>query len=147
MGITSDTISPSQGSRKRSKRLGRGNASQKGTMSGRGMKGQRARSGGKAGIAKRAFRARLQKIKKLRGFKSIATPKNTVTLFVIDRISKDNDVVTPFYLEEKGVIAQASHGVKVVATGEIKKKIKLEGCSVSKKAVESIEKAGGSVVL
>jgi len=145
MVINLHTIKPAHGSRKRSKRVGRGNASQKGTTAGRGMKGQKARSGGKKGLAVKGFKKSFQKVPKVRGFRSQKPKKQTVTLSILERIAKNGDVVTPRYLNKKGVIDNSQSGVKVVATGELKKKITLSGCVASKKAVEAIEKAGGKL--
>jgi len=50
-------------------------------------------------------------------------------------------------LKARGLIGNVGFGVKVVATGEIKKSITLQGCLASKKAVELIEKAGGKVIV
>ena len=96
-GMTSGlhTIKPAKGSHKRSKRLGRGNGSQKGTTAGRGMKGQRARSGGKRRGAIRAFKDALQKVPKLRGFKRQSPAVAIVNLSVLNEHFKDNDKVAP----------------------------------------------------
>lgn len=143
--IQANTVQSTKDAKRKKKRVGRGNASQKGTTAGRGMKGQRARSGGKSKTAIRGFRAALQKVPKLRGFNSIKAKKETVTLETLSRICADGEVVTPFTLEEKGVIASADNGVKVVATGAIDKKVNLSGCHVSKGAADAITKVGGSV--
>ena len=145
MNLSPHTIKATKGSHRRKKRVGRGNASQKGTTAGRGTKGQKARSGGKSGRARLGFKQSLQKIPKLRGFKSMRPKKEVVTLSTLEKIVTSGDVVTPAYLDKKGVIDKPRFGVKVVATGEIKKKITLKGCLASKKAVELIEKAGGKL--
>jgi large subunit ribosomal protein L15 len=140
------TIKSPKGSRKKSKRVGRGNSSQKGTTAGRGMKGQRARSGGKSRGAIRAFKSSLQKVPKLRGFKSITPAKEVVTLSTLDRVATEGATVNPAFLKNKGVIRDTKNGVKILATGEISKKVNVVGCLASKKAVEAIEKAGGTLV-
>lgn len=145
MALTPATIKPSKGAKKTNKRLGRGNASGKGTYSARGLKGQRSRSGGKSGNQLRGFKSSLQKVPKLRGFKSITPKKQTVTLFTLDRIATEKDVVSPAFLEKKGIIKKAGVGVKIVATGEITKKLQIKDCLLSKGALEKIEKAGGKV--
>ncbi len=145
MSLNASTIKPNKGAKKTSKRVGRGNASGKGTTAARGMKGQKARSGGKSGTARRGFKQSLQKVPKLRGFKSHVPKKETVTLRLLEKITKDGDTVTPYFLKEKGAISRPKNGVKIVATGELKKKLKVEGCLASKKAVEAIEKAGGNL--
>lgn len=145
MSLTPSTIKPARGSHRFTKRVGRGNASGRGTYSGRGGKGQTARSGGKSRRRIRAFKSALLKVPKLRGFKSLKPKRETVTLASLDRVAKENEVVTPRLLKERGLIGHAGLGIKVVATGEIKKKIVLQGCFASKRAVELIEKAGGTV--
>lgn len=145
MTLTPSTIKPARGSHRFTKRVGRGNASGRGTYSGRGGKGQTARSGGKSRRRIRAFKSALLKVPKLRGFKSLKPKRETVTLSSLDRVAAENEAVTPQLLKERGLIGNPNFGVKVVATGEIKKKITLSGCFASKKAVELIEKAGGQI--
>jgi len=142
--LTPGTIKPSQ-KRHKSKRVGRGNGSGKGTYSARGMKGQRARSGGKKGLERLGFKESLQKVPKLRGFKSLTAKKELVTLFTLERIAQEGQTITPTFLNKKGVIGQPQNGVKIVATGELKKKLEIKGCLASKKAIEMIEKAGGVI--
>ncbi|MFZ2189939.1 MAG: 50S ribosomal protein L15 [Candidatus Magasanikiibacteriota bacterium] len=146
MVLTASTIKPGTGIKRRGKRVGRGNASGKGTYSARGLKGQRSRSGGKSRTQIRAFRASLLKVPKLRGFKSMYSKKETVTLSTLERIVKEGDLVTPRYLDKKGVINRPVNGVKIVARGELKKKVTIKSCLASKKAVELIEKSGSKIV-
>lgn len=145
MGLSPNTIKAATGSRRTSKRVGRGNSSQKGTYSSRGMKGQRSRSGGKSGTALRGVRASLRKVPKLRGFNSMAKRKETVTLATLERVTKDGDTVTPWSLNKIGVVDKPENGVKIVARGELKKKLTIKNCLASKGALEAIEKAGGSL--
>lgn len=70
----------------------------------------------------------------------------TVTLSVLNRIAKDGMPVTPAMLKEKGVIGNTRLPIKIVATGTLDKKVAVTGCLASKKAVELIEKAGGTIV-
>ncbi len=144
MTISANTIN-SRVARKKSKRVGRGNSSQKGTTAARGMNGQKSRSGGKSGTARLGMKQSLLKIPKNRGFTSIKPKKKTVTLSTLIRIAGD-ETITPHFLEKKGVISQASFGVKIVGAGAIDKKINIKDCSVSKGATEAIKSAGGSVV-
>lgn len=145
MALTPATIKSADGARKRSRRYGRGNSSGRGTYSGRGGKGQTARSGGKSRTSIRALKPYLQKIPKLRGFKSIYPKDETITLQTLERTAKEGDRITPAYLAEKKLIANPLNGAKIVATGELKKKLDISGIPASKKAVEMIEKAGGTV--
>lgn len=134
------------GSRKKSKRVGRGNGSQKGTTAARGMKGQTARSGGKSRTAVRAFREAMLKVPKLRGFKSLESKKEVVTLHTLNKITKDGDFVSPNFLKRKGVISSSQNGVKILSTGKLTKKITIKGCLASKSAIEAVEKAGGTLI-
>lgn len=138
-------LKPSKNSQKRRKRVGRGNASGKGTYSTRGLKGQRSRSGGKSGLKLKGLKQNLLNIPKVRGFKSGRQPKLEIHLSQLNTVCMDGDVVTPTFLKEKGLIKTIRYGVKVLANGELKKKITLEACSFSQSAREQIEKAGGSV--
>ncbi|MFA7314940.1 MAG: 50S ribosomal protein L15 [Candidatus Magasanikbacteria bacterium] len=144
------TLSPSTLSSKRVKknvkRLGRGNASGKGSYSTRGIKGQRARSGGTRGIMRRAFKAQLQKVPKLRGFKSQAFKPETVTLAQLQKFAVEGTEVTPFFLKKLRVIRSTKKGAKIVAGGELTKKITIKNCLATKKAVEMIEKVGGKFI-
>lgn len=144
MTLTPATIS-SKRIKKNVKRVGRGNGSGKGTYSGRGGKGQRARSGGKKGLLKKAFKAQLQKIPKVRGFHTIAIKPETVSLTTLNRLAESGVEITPFYLKQKGVIKDARNGAKIVATGTLTKKITVKNCFASKSAINAIEKAGGTL--
>ena len=146
MALSAHTISAKKGSQKKTKRLGRGNSSGKGTYAAKGLKGQRARSGGRAGLARLGFKQALQKVPKLRGFVSPNAKAESVTLFTLNRICIDGDAVTPRFLKNKGVISGTKSGVKIVATGEITKKITVKGCALSKTAGEMITKAGGTII-
>lgn len=145
MGLAPNTIKPPRGARHTSKRLGRGNSSGKGTSSGRGTKGQKARSGGKRGTDRLGFKPSLQKIPKLRGFRSAQPKKQTITLATLERIVSGDSVITPQLLKQKGVISRPEYGVKILASGQLTKKVTVNGCVASKKAMEAIEKAGGSL--
>lgn len=146
MSITAHTIKPAKGSTKKVRRLGRGNASGRGNYSGHGGKGQTARSGGGSRSRMRVFKQQLLKVPKLRGFKSLVPKKETVTLSSINRIAKEGETITPKILKLRGVIGRPQNGVKIVASGELNKKITLLGCLASKKAVEMIEKNGSKIV-
>ncbi len=142
MTFGANNLQPKRGAFKTSKRVGRGNASQKGTTAGKGMKGQKARSGA-SGLSRVGFRQSLLKVKKLRGFNSPHAKKEVLTLNTLNRISKDNDTIDPYVLESRGVIKTSANGVKIVATGEITKKITVSGCAASAGAKKAIEAAGG----
>lgn len=132
--------------KKSKKRVGRGGAH--GTYSTRGMKGQKSRSGGKSS-ARKAILGRdsfLKKMPKLRGFKS-PYPKNfAINLNILNKYFKDNEVVNKATLTNKGLIKKSlKRDIKILGSGELKKKINIEGCVISKGAKEKIEKAGGRI--
>lgn len=127
------------------KRVGRGYGSGVGGhTSGRGSKGQHARNsvplwfeGGQLPLIKR--------LPMLRGkgrLKSLASIE-TITLSQLDKLGKP--MVTVEILREAKMIDRRTKDVKVVATGEISKKVQLDGIQVSEAAQKAIEKAGGSV--
>jgi large subunit ribosomal protein L15 len=134
------------------KRLGRGIGSGSGKTAGRGVKGQKARSGvainGFEGGQMPLYR-RLPK----RGFKNIfAKDFNTVSLArvqaAIDAKKLDaKETVTVESLIKAGVLRRAKDGVRLLGDGELKAKLAFEIAGASKTAIEKVEKAGGSVKL
>lgn len=129
------------------KRIGRGG--KRGTFSGRGMKGQKARSGGNVDPLFEGGRTTLvQKMKKNRGFKSPYAKKNVLSLTILDNNFADGDTVSFETLLENGVITakRSKNGARIVANGEVKKKLTISAeIGVTKSAQEMIEKAGGKV--
>jgi large subunit ribosomal protein L15 len=146
MSISLHTIKPFAGSRKKRKIVGRGLGSH-GTYSGRGQKGQRARSGGKKGLELLGMRRMLLGIPKVRGFKSHKPKKAVVNVRDLDKKFKDGDIVTPEKLKAVGLLNKIDQGIKILGDGEIKKRLIIKGCLVSKSAKEKIEKAGGMIKL
>jgi large subunit ribosomal protein L15 len=128
--------------KKERKRIGRGG--KRGTTSGRGSNGQKSRSGGAVDPLFEGGRSTfLERLKKVRGFKSIHPKKCLVTLDSIDKVFSDGEVVTLPLLVEKKLAPKAALfcGVKILATGSLKKKIILgKDVFVSKKAKESFQK-------
>ncbi len=127
-----------------------GRGGKRGKTSGRGTKGQNARSGRKKRPELRDF---IKRIPKLRGrgvssFKSIQAEFVTVNLDGIEKAFKSGDVVNPGSLVAKEVISLykgLKPIVKILSTGDITKKVTVSDCAVSKGAKEKIEKAGGTV--
>lgn len=145
MAITAHTINAHKGKSKPAKRLGRGNASGKGTYAARGMKGQKARSGGRGKTRRRGLKQALQKMPKLRGFVSMHAKKEVVSLSMLQKYFKDGDTVTPMALKKIGIVDKPHLGVKIVATGTLTKKLTIESCIATKQATDLIEKAGGTL--
>lgn len=118
------------------KRVGRGG--KRGTYSGRGLKGQRARSGGKSGLKRLGLKPLMTQTHKLRGFKSNRPKPEVVNLHTLDKYFKDGELVTPQKLLKLGIIKTTKNGVKILGQGELKKELTIKGCLMSKK-VEAIQ--------
>ena len=126
-------------------RVGRGNASGSGTYSGRGQKGQRARSGGRKGLKRMGFKKTLQNIPKKRGFRSLYAKREVVNIIDLEKFFNAGDSVTPQSLARRGLISTYLHGVKILGTGELSKKLNVSGFFVSASAKQKIAKAGGII--
>ena len=145
-------VRDNEGATHSKKRLGRGIGSGSGKTAGRGVKGQKARSGvainGFEGGQMPLYR-RLPK----RGFKNIfAKEFNVVSLArvqqAIDAKKLDaKKTVDVAALIEAGVIRRAKDGVRLLSDGELKAKLNFDIAGASKAAIEKVEKAGGSVKL
>lgn len=127
------------------KRVGRGG--KKGTYSGKGMKGQASRAGRKMVPI---IRELIKRYPKLKGYRSFVLDdcSAVINLDVLEKISKDGDVVTPESLIKKGNISMIKGKrpeVKILGSGKLTKKITVENCKVSASAKMAIEKAGGQV--
>jgi large subunit ribosomal protein L15 len=130
---------------KTKKRVGRGG--KRGTYSGRGIKGQKARAGRKL---RPEWRDALKHIPKRRGyrFKSIKERPAVLNLDRLNPFFKDGDLITPAVLQQKGLIAKIKGripAVKILGDGELNKKLDFKGLKVSKGAKGKIEKAGGKI--
>lgn len=130
---------------KRSKRVGRGG--KRGTYSGRGIKGQKARAGRKL---KPIIRELIKKYPKLRGykFKSKKEKIAIVNLNVLEKKFKEGETVNPKILLERKIVRKIKGKVpkvKILGRGELTKSLIIENCQVSKNAKEKIEKAKGAI--
>ncbi|HTM69222.1 MAG TPA: 50S ribosomal protein L15 [Candidatus Binatia bacterium] len=144
MALNFHTLRPAKGAKRSPKRVGRGNASGKGTTAGRGGKGQTARTGGRNRLKLLGMRHLMLQTPKLRGFQSHHAKLPTVGLAQIDKAYKNGDSVTPYSLAKKGLVPAGSGRVKVLG-GKLKKKLSVKGCIVSEPAKEAITAAGGTV--
>lgn len=148
MPLNLHSLKPNKNAKKKRKRVGRGDGSNKGTYSGRGLKGQRARSGGKSGLKLRGLRDVLFSLPKLGGFNSNRPDPNVVNVEDVNEVFSDGDTITPQSLVEAGLIDEVGDGgVKVLGNGDIEIGITLQNCDTSKSAKAKIEEAGGTVEL
>ncbi|CAN7243207.1 MULTISPECIES: 50S ribosomal protein L15 [unclassified Rhizobium] len=145
-------IKDNEGSTHSRKRLGRGIGSGSGKTGGRGVKGQKSRSG----VAINGFEGGQMPIYRRlpkRGFNNIF--KADFVVVSLERVQAAIDAgkldakatVDAAALKAAGVIRRVKDGVRVLADGELKAKVKFEVAGASKPAIEKIEKAGGSVTL
>ena len=137
-------LRPSEGAFKTSKRLGRGTGSGLGKTSGKGHKGQNARSGG--GVRPGFEGGQLPLFRRLpkRGFSNAMFKVEYATINVSDLEKfEDGAVVTPELLIETGLINKQLDGIKVLGNGELNKKLTVKANVFSKTAKEKIENNGG----
>ncbi len=138
-----EELKPAAGSTHRKKIVGRGIGSGVGKTSGKGHKGQNARSGGGVRPGFEGGQMPLYRRLPKRGFTNIFAKKYVaVNVEVLDKFN-DGDEVTAETLLEKGVISKTLDGVKVLGRGEVTKKVTVKVAKISESAKEKIEKAGG----
>ena len=141
-----DELTPAQNSKRCSKRLGRGIGSGLGKTSGKGHKGQNARSGGGVRPGFEGGQMPITRRLPQRGFnnefRKIYAVVNVEDLNRLD----DNTVVTQELLKEKNIISKIMpYGLKVLGNGELNKVLTVKANKFTKSAVEKIEKAGGKI--
>ena len=139
-------LKPADGARKSVKRLGRGIGSGLGKTSGKGQKGQWARSGGGVRIGFEGGQMPLARRLPKRGFDNNWTKEYTVINLGDLEIFENDAVVTMEALIEKGLVKKEQpYGLKVLGNGELTKKLTVKANKFSKSAKEQIEKLGGVV--
>lgn len=145
--LTLNNLKIDNSAKKSRKRRGRGNASGHGTYSGRGFKGQKARSGGKKGLKRRGLANILKSKPKLSGFTSHYAKPATVNLDGLQRSFENGEVVNAKKLIGKNLIKDNRRGVKILGDGKLTKKLTVFADSFSQTAKEAIIKAGGQAEL
>ena len=140
------TLKPNEGATKTRKRVGRGTSSGLGKTSGRGHKGQNARSGG--GVKPGFEGGQLELFRRLpkRGF-SNAKFKIRYAIINLSDLNKfeDGAIVTQEILKDMGLIKNQLDGIKVLGNGVLEKKLTVKAHKFSSVAKEQIEKIGGKV--
>ena len=141
-----NTLYPNEGATKTRKRVGRGPGSGLGKTSGKGHKGQNARSGG--GVRPGFEGGQLPLFRRLpkRGFTN-AMFKTTYAVINLSDLNKfDNGAeVTPEILKNMGIVKNLKDGIKVLGNGTLEKKLTVKANKFSEKAKEAIEKSGGKI--
>ncbi len=136
-------LSPSEGSRKKSFRVGRGHGSGNGKTSGRGQKGQNSRSGGGVRPGFEGGQMPIYRRLPKRGFTNIFAKK--YTSINVEELNKfDNGAeITAETLKESGVIKKINDGIVILGRGDLNKKLTVKAKRFSKSAEEKISAAGG----
>ena len=134
-----------EGSRKKVKRVGRGQGSGHGGTSTRGHKGQRSRSGAKFRAWFEGGQMPLHRRLPKRGFTNINAKEYTLVNLDQLNVFEDGTEVTPVVLKEAGIIRAEKSGVKVLGNGELTKKLTVKAAKFSKSAEAAITAKGGSI--
>ena len=136
-------LSPSEGSKKKAYRVGRGHASGNGKTSGKGHKGQKARSGGGVRPGFEGGQMPIYRRLPKRGFTNIfAKQYVSVNVEVLNKLENGTEV-TAEVLKEAGIISKICDGVVILGRGELTKNLTVKAKRFSKSAAEKIAAAGG----
>ncbi len=139
-----NSIKPSAGSKHAPKRVGRGEGSGIGKTCARGQKGQHARSGGYHKVGFEGGQMPLQRRLPKVGFHSrMARSRAEVRLHELALVKADE--IDLQALKDAGLVSQFAEKAKIIASGELDKKVTVKGVAVTKGAKAAIEKAGGTV--
>ena len=131
------------GATKSKKRVGCGRGSGLGKTSGRGQKGQKARSGGSINPVFEGGQLPLYRRLPKRGFSNHMFKKEYAIINVGDlNVFQDGDVVTPALLKEKGIVKKQLSGIKVLGEGTLEKKLTIQAHKFSTSALEKISESG-----
>ena len=142
------TLKPPEGSRKKRKRVGRGDGSGHGGTSCKGHKGQNARSGGGVRPGFEGGQMPLSRRLPKRGFRN---PSRKITVTVnLEQLQKkfsEGSVIDKGALVSAGLVKRKGHGIKVLGKGTIGYPVSLRVDMISRGAREKIEAAGGSIII
>ncbi len=138
-------LHPAPGAKRTRKRVGRGPGSGSGKTAGRGSKGQKSRSGYSRRYGFEGGQMPLVRRIPKRGFTNIFRVEFQVVNFRdLERIFSEGDTVSPESLIEKGLVRGGKRPIKVLADGDLSKKLIVQAHKFSGSARAGIEKAGGS---
>ena len=139
-----NTIKPAAGANKARRRVGRGIGSGLGKTAGRGHKGQKSRAGGYHKVGFEGGQMPLQRRLPKRGFLAVTIEKAT-EVRLGDLVRVEGDTINLASLKKAGLVGDKVKRAKIILSGELKKKVKVEGVPATKGAKAAIESAGGSV--
>ena len=139
-----NTIKPAEGSKKNTRRVGRGIGSGFGKTAGRGHKGQHSRAGGFHKVGFEGGQMPIQRRLPKRGFKSLTKAYNAkVRTSEINKLK--TGIVDLLSLKAANIIPEISLTAKVYLSGEVKNKYTIQGITLTKGAKQAIESAGGKI--
>jgi large subunit ribosomal protein L15 len=138
-------LSPAKGAKKKKKRLGRGPGSGNGTTAGRGTKGLKARSGGRARPGYEGGQMPIHRRLPKFGFKNIFRKKFSIINIRDLARFESGEVVDEISLVKKGLVKGSRDGIKLLGQGEINIPLTIKVHLVSKGAQQKIEAAGGKI--
>lgn len=143
------TLKAPYGANKKKKIVGRGSSSGLGTTAGKGNKGQQSRSGGKVYVGFEGGQMPLYRRIARRGFSNYWFKKDVAIVNLIDLEAKfaDGDTVNKETLVLKGLVSKSDKLIKILANGEVTKKLNVTVNKISSSAKEKLEKAGGTVTV
>ena len=140
-----NTIQPNKGSKKVKSRKGKGHASGLGKTSGRGHKGQKSRSGGFHKVGFEGGQMPLQRRLPKRGFTSRTKKENSeLRLDQLDHIKAE--IIDLEALKNENIVPRYIQKIKIIASGEIKKAVTIQGLNLSDIARKAILSTGGKIL-
>ena len=140
-----NTLKPADGSKHAKRRVGRGIGSGLGKTAGRGHKCQKSRAGGFHKVGFEGGQMPLQRRLPKRGFNSL-TKGNTARIRTSELLELDADVIDMLALKAAKLVSGNVKAVKVYLSGDLPKKVKVQGLLLTKGAKAAIESAGGQII-
>ena len=139
-------LNPKKGSIKKTKRIGRGNASGQGRTAGKGHKGYQSRSGTKNRFHFEGGQTPLMRRLPKRGFSNYGFRKEIQIVNLSKLVSLGVDKIDNNILFNKGIINSLDIPVKILGNGELDKPIEIVADMFSKSSIEKLEKVGGKAI-
>ena len=140
-----NTLKPNAGSRSKKFRKGKGHASGLGKTSGRGHKGQKARSGGFHKVGFEGGQMPLQRRLPKRGFTSLN--KKETSELRLDQLEKVKaDIIDQDALKNENLVPRYIQKIKIIATGGLNKAVTIQGLSLSENAKKAVINSGGKIL-
>lgn len=147
MALAINTLSPPKGANRKNKRVGRGIGSGHGKTATRGYKGQLSRSGASVRPGFEGGQMPLHRRLPKRGFTNVFRKEYAIVNLKALSKFRSGSKVDPEVLKEKGLVKNLRDGLKILGDGELKHALTVRAHRFSKKAVQKIQSAGGTIEL